>query len=185
MAILTSKTITRHESMITHFWHYVSKNNIHFSNDKYSVYLHFHSWEELQSLYDYFEIDSIPATVKKGEIEVDTYQIFSKYHEEYTVDELLEGRPGHKKVEDPKLIWCRNWIKARFTKHHAFPGPNAGIEVNHFWKEAEKSGLYKEGEYGSAMSRALRDLCRIEEVRDKTGKVAYWVFMPKDWEAFV
>lgn len=31
-----------------------------------------------------------------------------------------------------KVEWCENFIKARFTKHHAFPGPNAGIEVNCF-----------------------------------------------------
>lgn len=46
-----------------------------------------------------------------------------------------------------KVEWCENFIKARFTKHHAFPGPNAGIEVNCFWKMAEASGLWERGTY--------------------------------------
>ena len=44
-------------------------------------------------------------------------------------------------MKQVKVEWCENFIRARFTKHHAFPGPNAGIEVNCFWKMAEASGL--------------------------------------------
>ena len=45
------------------------------------------------------------------------------------------------KTKEIKVEWCKNFIKARFTKHHAFPGKNAGIEVGCFWKMAEASGL--------------------------------------------
>lgn len=36
------------------------------------------------------------------------------------------------KTKEIKVEWCKNFIKARFTKHHAFPGKNAGIEVGCF-----------------------------------------------------
>ena len=26
------------------------------------------------------------------------------------------------KTKEIKVEWCKNFIKARFTKHHAFPG---------------------------------------------------------------
>ena len=50
-------------------------------------------------------------------------------------------------MKQVKVEWCENFIRARFTKHHAFPGPNAGIEVNCFWKMAEASGLWERGTY--------------------------------------
>ena len=75
-----------------------------------------------------------------------------------------------------KVEWCENFIKARFTKHHAFPGPNAGIEVNCFWKSAEKSGLWERGTYGTPMSEALSKLTKVEIVSDEDGNYLYSVF---------
>lgn len=78
-----------------------------------------------------------------------------------------------------KVEWCENWIKAQFTKHHAFPGPNAGIEINHFWEKAEKSGLYERGTYGTPMSEAVHKLTRIVDVRGEDGNIIYSVFQRK------
>lgn len=66
-----------------------------------------------------------------------------------------------------KVEWCENFIRAAFTKHHPFAGPNAGIEVGYFWKLAEKSGLWERGTYGSPMSK----LCRRGGMLPKLGKV--------------
>ena len=75
-----------------------------------------------------------------------------------------------------KVEWCENFIKAQFTKHHAFPGPNAGIEVNFFWKMAETSGLWERGTYGSPMSKALGNLTKVEVVQDDRGNPLFTVF---------
>ena len=47
-----------------------------------------------------------------------------------------------KPTKNVKVEWCENFIRAWFAKH-AFLGPNAGIEVNCFWKQAEASGLWE------------------------------------------
>ena len=78
-----------------------------------------------------------------------------------------------------KVEWCENFIKARFTKHHAFPGPNAGIEVNCFWKMAEASGLWERGTYGSPMSKALGNLTTVEMICDDNGKRLFDAFKLK------
>ena len=78
-----------------------------------------------------------------------------------------------------KVEWCENFIKARFTKHHAFPGPNAGIEVNCFWKMAEASGLWERGTYGTPMSKALGNLTTVEIVCDDDGNRLLDVFKLK------
>lgn len=75
-----------------------------------------------------------------------------------------------------KVEWCENFIKAQFTKHHAFPGPNAGIEVNCFWRAAEAAGLWVRGTYGSPMSVALSNLTKVETVSDDNGNYCYAVF---------
>ena len=75
-----------------------------------------------------------------------------------------------------KVEWCENFIRAQFTKHHAFPGPNAGIEINCFWKMAEKSGLWERGTYGSPMSEALGNLTVVDSVHDDEGNVLFNVF---------
>lgn len=75
-----------------------------------------------------------------------------------------------------KVEWCENFIKAQFTKHHGRPGPNAGIEVNLFWRRAEASGLWEHGTYGSPMSVALSNLCKVETVLDVNGDYSYTVF---------
>lgn len=79
-------------------------------------------------------------------------------------------------MKNVKVEWCENFIKARFTKHHAFPGPNAGIEVGCFWKMAEASGLWERGSYGSPMSEALSNLTKVESVLDDNGNFCYAVF---------
>ena len=78
-----------------------------------------------------------------------------------------------------KVEWCENFIKARFTKRHAFPGPNAGIEVNCFWKMAEASGLWERGTYGTPMSKALGNLTTVEIVCDDDGNRLFDVFKLK------
>ena len=75
-----------------------------------------------------------------------------------------------------KVEWCENFIKAQFTKHHAFPGLNAGIEVGCFWKKAEASGLWERGTYGSPMSVALSNLTKVETISDDDGNYCYTVF---------
>lgn len=79
-------------------------------------------------------------------------------------------------MKNVKVEWCENFIKARFTKHHAFPDPNAGIEVGCFWKMAEASGLWERGSYGSPMSEALSNLTKVESVLDDNGNFCYAVF---------
>ena len=81
-----------------------------------------------------------------------------------------------------KVEWCENFIRAAFTKHHPFAGPNAGIEVGCFWKLAEESGLWERGTYGSPMSKALGNLCDIVTVFDKDGNFAYDTFKLKEDE---
>ena len=75
-----------------------------------------------------------------------------------------------------KVEWCENFIRAQFTKHHAFPGLNAGIEVNCFWKMAEASGLWERGTYGTPMSEALSKLTKVETIHDEDGNFLYNVF---------
>lgn len=79
-------------------------------------------------------------------------------------------------MKNIKVEWCENFIKAQFTKHHGRPGPNAGIEVDCFWRKAEASGLWERGTYASPMSEALSKLCKVESVLDKNGNYAYTVF---------
>ncbi|MGM9639736.1 MAG: hypothetical protein ACI3V3_00045 [Faecousia sp.] len=79
-------------------------------------------------------------------------------------------------MKQVKVEWCENFIRAQFTKHHAFPGPNAGIEVSCFWKSAEASGLWERGTYGTPMSEALSRLTKVETVQDDEGHFLYNVF---------
>lgn len=79
-------------------------------------------------------------------------------------------------MKNVKVEWCENFIKAQFTKHHPFRGPNAGIEVGLFWKLAEASGLWERGTYGTPMSEALDNLVKIEDVLDDNGYCIYSVF---------
>ena len=79
-------------------------------------------------------------------------------------------------MKQVKVEWCENFIRAQFTKHHAFPGSNAGIEVNCFWKKAEKSGLWERGTYGSPMIEALVNLTVVDSVHDDEGNVLFNVF---------
>lgn len=79
-------------------------------------------------------------------------------------------------MKNIKVEWCENFIKARFTKHHAFPGPDAGIEVGCFWNMAAASGLWERGTYGTPMSEALEKLTKVEIISDENGKYIYSVF---------
>lgn len=80
------------------------------------------------------------------------------------------------KAKEIKVELCKNFIKARFTKHHAFPGKGAGIETGCFWKMAEASGLWERGTYGTPMSKALEELTTVEIISDENGKYLYSVF---------
>ena len=82
-------------------------------------------------------------------------------------------------MKQVKVEWCENFIRARFTKHHAFPGPNAGIEVNCFWKMAEASGLWERGTYGTPMSKALGNLTIVETIYGEDGKRLFDAFKLK------
>ena len=79
-------------------------------------------------------------------------------------------------MKQVKVEWCENFIKAAFTKHHLFPGPNAGIEMNYFWDRAEKSGLWERGTCGTPMSKALEKLVTVESVLDDDGNYCYTRF---------
>lgn len=75
-----------------------------------------------------------------------------------------------------KTEWCENWIKARFAKLPSFAD---GIYSGLFWKEAEKSGLYVKGTYGTPMSEALSNLCCVVDVVDENGYTQYSCFKLK------
>lgn len=76
-----------------------------------------------------------------------------------------------------KVEWCKNWILATFAKLPEFAH---GFECNHFWKLAEKSGLWKRGTYGSPMTKAIEELCEIEWVWKADGRtLAYNAFRLK------
>lgn len=77
-----------------------------------------------------------------------------------------------------KVEWCENFILAAFgPKHHAFAGePDAGIEVNCFWKKAQAAGLWEPGVYGGPMSQALEKLTVVESVHDDEGNFMFNVF---------
>lgn len=77
-----------------------------------------------------------------------------------------------KKIE---LEWCRNWVKKTFAK---YPKGITGIEVNLFWKLAEKSRLWTKGTYGTPMSDALYELTEVETIAED-GKFLYNVFRLK------
>ncbi len=84
-------------------------------------------------------------------------------------------------MKNVKVEWCENFIRAAFgPKHHPCAGnPNAGIEINVFWKKAESSGLYERGTYGSPMSVALSNLTKVETILDNDGNYCYTVFRLK------
>ena len=79
-------------------------------------------------------------------------------------------------MKEIKVEWCENWIRAQFTKHHAFPGPTAGIERNLMFRKAAAAGLYIPGTYGSPFSVALGNVCTIDAVHDADGNFCYHVF---------
>ena len=76
-------------------------------------------------------------------------------------------------MKEIKIEWCENFIKAVFAK---IPYENGGIEMNLFWEEAEKAGLWERDTYGSPMSKALEKLVKVKIVSDKNGNYLYTVF---------
>lgn len=72
-----------------------------------------------------------------------------------------------------KVEWCENFIRATFKK---LPAGITGIERNLFFRKAEAAGLYEHDTYGSPMSQALMNLCRIETAHDKEGNFLYDAF---------
>ena len=71
---------------------------------------------------------------------------------------------------------CEDFIKEFFKEHST---KNGGIEINCFWNEAEKSGLWFRGTFGTAMSKALEELAFVDTVNDENGKFLYNVFKLK------
>ena len=76
-------------------------------------------------------------------------------------------------MKNIKVEWCENWIKAQFKK---LTFENGGIYTALFWDNAEKSGLWVRGTYGSPMSVALEKLTKVETVHDSEGNFLYNVF---------
>ena len=80
-------------------------------------------------------------------------------------------------MKNVKIEWCENFIKAAFGKHHAFSGrPDAGIEINYFWKMAHAAGLWEPGIYDGPMTRALEKLVTVETIHGDNGEAIYNVF---------
>lgn len=86
-------------------------------------------------------------------------------------------------MQDIKVEWCENFIRATFSKHFPaklFPDvKNPAIEMNFFWKLAEESGLWVRGDYHSPMSVALANLCEMEWRCNNDGEYLYTVFRLK------
>lgn len=83
-------------------------------------------------------------------------------------------------MKNVKIEWCENFIKSTFKK---IPFENGGIETECFWKQAERSGLWERGTYGTPMSAALEKLTSVEIVSDDSGAYLYSVFRLKHAEA--
>jgi len=77
-------------------------------------------------------------------------------------------------LNEKKVTWCENWLKATFAK---LPKGITGIERNHLFDLAAKAGLYIKGTYGSELSAALTNIgIRVEDVSDSNGEFAYYAF---------
>lgn len=76
-------------------------------------------------------------------------------------------------MKNIKVEWCENFIKSVFKKHVPEGG---GIYTECFWDMAEKSGLWKQGTYGTPMSEALEKLTKVETVSDEYGNYLYTIF---------
>lgn len=79
-------------------------------------------------------------------------------------------------MKEIQIDWCENFIKATFNKYNF---ENVGIETGCFWNIAERSGLWKRGTYGSAMTKAVEKLTNVETILDTEGKYLYSVFRLK------
>lgn len=77
-----------------------------------------------------------------------------------------------------KVEWCENFIRAAFgpKHHHAAGKPDAGIEINCFFKRAEAAGLWEPGIYNSPMSEALNNLTVVESIHNDEGDFLFNVF---------
>lgn len=72
-----------------------------------------------------------------------------------------------------KAEWCENFIKKTFAKLPEFA---TGIETGHFWRMAEKSGLWIRGTYDSPMTQALEKLISVKAIKGDGGEVLYYAF---------
>ena len=80
-------------------------------------------------------------------------------------------------MKQVKVEWCEGFIRAAFGKHHPFAGqPDAGIEVNYFWKLAQAAGLWEPGIYDGPMTKALEKLTIVESVHNDEGDFLFNVF---------
>lgn len=80
-------------------------------------------------------------------------------------------------MKQVKVEWCENWIRKVFEKK--LFDRRGGIEVNFFWKLAEKSGLWERGAYETPMSEALEKLVAVDWVVGADGNCKYTVFRAK------
>lgn len=71
---------------------------------------------------------------------------------------------------------CKDFIKEFFCGAFC---KNGGVESGCFWNEAEKSGLWVRGTFGTAMSKALEEIAFVETVSDENGNFLYNVFKLK------
>lgn len=95
--------------------------------------------------------------------------------EKLQIHEEIE-KANEKRWKQIKVEWCENWIRAKFAKH---PFPGGGFERGHFFKMAEKAGLFQPNVYGGPFSRALSNLCEANTKFDDNGNVSYYFFTLK------
>lgn len=77
-------------------------------------------------------------------------------------------------MEKIKLELCKEFIKMVFAEKKC-----KGIETNCFFRMASEVGLYTPNTYGTAMSKALEELCSVESRQDEDGNFAYNSFVLK------
>lgn len=81
-----------------------------------------------------------------------------------------------KNYEGMYIELCKDFIKEFFAEKCK---PEGGVVVECFWKEAEKSGLWVRGTYGTAMSKALEELAIVETINGANGEYLYTIFKLK------
>jgi hypothetical protein len=77
-------------------------------------------------------------------------------------------------LNEKKITWCENWLKATFAK---LPEGITGIERNLLFELAEKAGLYTKNTFGSELTVALSNVgIKVKTVNDDNGEFSYHAF---------